>query len=395
MTTNSEHRRDSFLEWVKDKVPEKQFKWIGINLDRIDSFCHQRKQIQGSLYEIDDLETLQTLISSIRKDRIFKVSCGKLYPNILSDFELYCHFCMETRKKQPDDDPGIEAAENDAMSDLVREAIRANYQNGLRFDATVLRLLIEQAHIELDETLVQSLQTEMFRRSDGLYFLPEMVCNDVVRSEIKFDIMNKLEQYGLCELNSLFADFSALHPSPCIRTAEDYCDYLLYLMPDCIRAANALGFKIVKRVGVTVNEAVSGMSAKLLASIVEVGCITEDDLLIRYPVLTGTFLRKILEKNTEEVVATTINGIQCYQTIEALGFDDSFPKTLSSVLEKISDLDLVPTEETLHVLLSVEIGQNFMEAFGIPSSLVFRRIISMYYQGETKRVWKAGKFMEE
>lgn len=277
----------------------------------------------------------------------------------------------------------------------VRNAILSNYCSGLRFDDTVLRLLGEQAHTKLDDTIVRALQEQMFKRADGLYFITEMVADDVTLATMKADVLNKLHQHGLCEIDALYSSYSMNGSSTCIRNSTDYGDFLRYLMPNSVRVANVFGTKVLKPVGVTTNEAVSTLSEKLVATIKMQGCITDDDLLMAHPVITGTFLKKVLEKGTDEIIPTVINDILCYQTIEAMGFDESFSEMLTVILKKARELNLEPTQETLHVLLSVEICQNFIEAYGIPDDKTFRRVISMYYTGETPRSWKAGRFMEE
>lgn len=283
----------------------------------------------------------------------------------------------------------------ESIPDQVRKAIISNYCNGLRFDKTVLRLLSEQAHTKLNDALVKAMQTQMFKRADGLYFLTEMVADDATLARMKANVLNGLQQHGLCEPEVLYHGDSLNISSTCIRNAADYGDFLVYLMPDSVRAVNVFGTKVLKPVDVTTNEAVATISEKLVATIKEQGCMTEDDLLIAHPVITGAFLKKILEKGTDEIISTVINGILCYQTIEAMGFDEGFSETLSTILDKACELNLMPTQETLHVLLSIEIGQNFNEAYGIPDDKTFRRVITMYYTGETPRSWKAGKFMEE
>ena len=75
--------------------------------------------------------------------------------------------------------------------------------------------------------------------------------------------------------------------------------------------------------------------------------------------------------------------------------EKSFSEMLNSTIDKIEELSIVPTMEAIHVLLSMEIGQNFREAYGIPDDKTFRRIVSMYYSGDKTRAWKAGSFMEE
>lgn len=276
----------------------------------------------------------------------------------------------------------------------LRNAIKTSYTTGMRFDDTVLSLLSNQSGLQITDAVCGILHKEMFKRNDGLYFLPELIADIKGIQTIKEKTLSFLETYKLCEVSKLYEINSLDATIASIRDEEDFADFLEYLLPDSIRVGKAYTFKIVRPMGISINDATTYLTNKLLTTITENGCMTEDDLLITYPIISGQFLKKLLEKNTDEVVATTINDFLCYQTIEAIGLDESFSETLNSVLEKANELELPPSLEVLHILLSVEIGQNFRNTYGIPDDKTFRRIIAMYYRGEKAREWKAGNFME-
>ena len=80
--------------------------------------------------------------------------------------------------------------------------------------------------------------------------------------------------------------------------------------------------------------------------------------------------------------------------MDGMGLDDDFSETLNTVIEKANELELPLSSDVLSTLLSVEIGQNFRNAYNIPDEKTFRRIIAMYYRGEKAREWKAGNFAE-
>lgn len=276
----------------------------------------------------------------------------------------------------------------------LRHAIRTSYTTGIRFDDTVLSLLSNQSGFQITDAMCDILHKEMFKRSDGLYFLPEQIADKKGIKTIKEETLSFLETYKLCEVSMLYEMKSLDKSIVPIRDEEDYADFLEYLLPDSIRVGKAYTFKIVRPTGVSINDATTYLTNKMLATIIEDGCVTEDDLLRTYPIVSGQFLKKLLEKKTDEVVTTTINDFLCYQTIDAMGLDENFSETLNSVLEKANELELPPSVEVLHILLSVEIGQNFRNTYGIPDDKTFRHIIAMYYRGEKAREWKAGNFME-
>lgn len=524
MISQQTNGSEKFIVWVKQSVPDKKTSWLESNLTRIESFCHKRKLFVGSIYDVADVETLMKIRTEINRDRIFQLSCGKLYKNIAADFVLYCRYCAETgadtHEKPEEHQPvvlhdnvftladipdltyskplafvyanglretakdwsklytavlgkltdkqiellqkryagedfhidasrlrypyelsaGIYVERNFSSINLIkrlkkffefcgidmdslvvefeyiktvepllsheelkgkdvrsalRTAIIENYHVGLRFDDTVLRLLSEETGIQISNTVVESLRNEMFKRTDELFFLPEMIAPKSVIADIKSTLLEKLHRYALCEVAVLYETFQLEAGTVCLRNVEDYADFLEYLLPGSVRVGTVYGTRMIRNVGVTVNEATSKLTKQLVEAVKGGGCVTEEDLLLSFPVVSSAFLKKMLEKNTDEVVVTTINDILCYQTIEAMGFDESFSEMLNAVIDKTSELALAPTLETIHVLLSVEIGQNFREAYGIPDDKTFRRIISMYYSSEKVRTWKAGIFMEE
>lgn len=276
----------------------------------------------------------------------------------------------------------------------LRNAIKTNYTMGMRFEDTVLSLLGNQSKLEITDAMCNILHKEMFKRNDGLYFLPEQIVDERGIKTIKEETISFLETYKLCEVSKLY-EIRRLDTSiASIRDEEDYADLLEFLLPNFVRVGKAYTFKIIRPMGISINDATTYLVNKLLTTITENGCMTEGDLLITYPIVSGQFLKKLLEKNTDEVVTTTINDFLCYQTIDAMGFDESFPETLNKVLEKANELELSPSAEVLNILLSVEIGQNFRNIYGIPDDKTFRRIIALYYRGEKAREWKAGSFME-
>ena len=276
----------------------------------------------------------------------------------------------------------------------LRHAIRTSYTAGMRFDDTVLNLLSNQSGLQITDAMCDILHKEMFKRSDGLYFLPEQITDKKGIKTIKEETLSFLETYKLCEVSKLYEMKNLDESIAPIRDEEDYADFLEFLLPDSIRIGKAYTFKIVRPTGVSIDDATTYLTNKMLATITEDGCVIEDDLLRTYPVVSGQFLKKLLEKKTDEVVTTTINDFLCYQTIDAMGLDENFSEILNSVLEKADELELPPSVEVLHILLSVETGQNFRNTYGIPDDKTFRHIIAMHYRGEKSREWKAGNFME-
>jgi len=122
------------------------------------------------------------------------------------------------------------------------------------------------------------------------------------------------------------------------------------------------------------------------------GVISEDDLRNRFPAFSSTLLANIIKEHAEELVKTEINGIICYQTIDAFGLSDEFPNILAETLSQLDDLGLTPSENVLHTALSIRLGVNFKDEYNIPDDKTYRRLIVTYYRDTPKREWKRGIF---
>jgi hypothetical protein len=124
------------------------------------------------------------------------------------------------------------------------------------------------------------------------------------------------------------------------------------------------------------------------------GTIDEDILRDKYSAFSAELLTVIIKEHAEELVKTEINGIACYQTLDALGLSDEFTDTLAEVLEQLDDLALVPSEEVLHTALSIRLGVNFKAEYNIPDDKTYRRLIETDYKNAPKRKWLRGIFAE-
>lgn len=303
---------------------------------------------------------------------------------------------MNTDNSNDENRVNVESISVDqGIPEILLESIRKYYPNGLRFDDTVLRLIEEYSGCEIDKRLQRELHKIMFERQDGLCFLPDMVINAEQRSLIQSDvIIEMLDKYGCIVVNVLYKNYIANGDTAILRDEDDLENYLIFLMPNDIRISNVLNTKVIRRNGVTLNDAMGKTTRLIVKTISENGCMAQEDILNTYPIFSETFLRKLLENYADEIIVTKINDYLCYQTIESLGIDLDFSNNIHDVLGEIRRLSLKPTQDIIHALLSVKLGYNVREELGILDDKTFRHIISMFYIDERQRTWKAGSFVE-
>lgn len=276
------------------------------------------------------------------------------------------------------------------------ETIYEYYKNGIRFDDTVVNILEEYSNLQITDEDLATLKRSMFKRSDGLYFLDSMLGNAAQRELLENSrIMGLITEFGCIEVSKLYFEYRNLGKVPSLRNEDDFIDFLLFIMPQDIRVATALRTRVVRKVGVTVNAMLEDIASKVARFIEKNGCVTIEELLNEYRVFSEEFLRGLINKYIDSVMPIIINDCLCYQSIEAMGFDSDFSQEINSVIDQIEELALNPSKEIIHAILSLNLGYNVKDVYGIPDDKTFCRIISAYYTGEKKRIWKTGAFLED
>ena len=279
---------------------------------------------------------------------------------------------------------------------LVEDSIQESYQTGFRFDETVISLLEKRTGIHIDNSIIEKLKERMFRRNDELFFFPESICNTDQKGLLsKERILAEIDNQGCITVNRLFEVYQSFGQNVAIRDESDFEDFLLFLIPKEIKVRSAYKNRVIRKRGMSNDEAISIATQKVVERIKEEGCITEEDLLSEFSGFSVSFLDEILSKLSDEVIKVYINDYLCYQSLDSIALDkELISKEISAVINDVESCSLVPTEEILNALLSVRIGYNFREEYGILDSNSFQHIILKYYSDDKKRYWKAGCFIE-
>ena len=276
----------------------------------------------------------------------------------------------------------------------LRFTILENYSNGLRLEATSLRLLEAAASCSIDEPLQNELQNAMFRRSDGLYFFPDSIIDMESKETILQETADFLSRFGCFDIAVEYRRCYERFPLRGLRDENDFADFLLFLNPCAFRVARFCQKNVARKMGVSKKELAERLTNLLRDTILESGYITESELLDAYPAFDSDFFRKLIEKYSDEILYAEIADAPCYQIIQDAGLDEEFSALLDDVLNDADRLSLEATPDVLNALLSVRMGANFRTEYNIPDDKTFRRVIAMRYTGDARRAWKSGKFTE-
>ena len=276
----------------------------------------------------------------------------------------------------------------------LRRTILENYANGLRLEATSLRLLEAAANCSIGEPLQNDLQKAMFRRNDDLYFFPDSIIDEENAETILQETAGFLSHFGCFDISVEYRRCCERFSLRGLRDENDFADFLLFLNPGAFRVTRFCQKSVARKTGVSKKELAERLTSLLRDTILESGYVTESELLNAYPAFDSAFFRKLIEKYSDEILYAEIADAPCYQIIEDAGLDEKFSALLDDVLNEADRLSLEATPDVLNALLSVRMGANFRTEYNIPDDKTFRRVIGMRYTGAMPRAWKSGKFTE-
>ena len=278
----------------------------------------------------------------------------------------------------------------------VMDALAQDYPNGFTFDTTTVRLLTDRAGVSIDEDIQAKLKQKMFRRSDNLYFLIDTVADRKTRKKIVDSADDLLANYECFEISELYSRFADSLNNKCIDNLDNFVIFYEFINKSDVRCVTSHGTRIARVEDKNLRNLFLNIAARIIIIVREEfgGVASEDELQAKFPAFSARLLKQIIKESTEELVKTEINGIVCYQTLDALGLSDEFSIVLSEVLAMVDDIGLTPSEEVIHTALSLKMGVNFKTEYNIPDDKTYRRLIAAYYQNTPRRKWKRGIFAE-
>jgi len=279
----------------------------------------------------------------------------------------------------------------------------SDYPNGFTFDATAVRLLSDKSGGDINDNIQSILKFVLFRRGDDVYFMPDLVASAETREKIIGVANIFLDDYGCFEISELYDLLINDLNKKCIDSLENFESFYEFIYGKLsaaddkrrnIRCVSACGTRIARVRGKNIQDLFSDIAKRVIsiANHEYSGVVSEHDLRKRFPAFSVTLLANIIKGYSEELVKTEINGIVCYQTLDALGLSDEFSNILAETLSQLDELGLTPSEDVLHTALSIRLGVNFKAEYNIPDDKTYRRLLVAYYNGAPKREWKRGVF---
>ena len=281
----------------------------------------------------------------------------------------------------------------------VVDVLTKNYSSGFRFETTYVNLLSSASGVAIDKSMQSALKRIMFRRDDDIYFLIDMVTDTATCKDIIDFADIYLQEYGCFEISEFYKLYEDKVNPNCIRNAVDFENFYKQIGKSSVRCVQApyIGNRIARYSNGAVWSTFKEVATKIVSVIAEeyYGSCNEVDLHTKFCAFSTDLLGKIIRYcAADELIRVEINDSVCYQTFDALGLPENFSDELAEVLERLSDIGLDPTQDTLHATLSLKLGVNFKVEYNLPDWDAYRRLIAAFYKAEPRREWIYNIFKE-
>lgn len=99
MVAAKQNNKDAFLAWAASTLSAHRYKWIEKNILKMEQLAVASELISGSIFDVTDLATLQTIYKTAEKNIIFRIKNRKFFKSINDDFKIYIQYCSQLSKK--------------------------------------------------------------------------------------------------------------------------------------------------------------------------------------------------------------------------------------------------------------------------------------------------------
>lgn len=99
MVAAKQNNKDAFLAWAASTFSAHRYKWIEKNILKMEQLAVASELISGSIFDVTDLATLQTIYKTAEKNIILRIKNRKFLKSINDDFKIYIQYCSQLSKK--------------------------------------------------------------------------------------------------------------------------------------------------------------------------------------------------------------------------------------------------------------------------------------------------------
>lgn len=273
----------------------------------------------------------------------------------------------------------VNSIKND--TDVLKRLICYDFSNGFVFNSGTVKLLENKLGRDCSETEQRELKRIMFKRSDDVYLLPEMVAEDDTIADMIARIREYFAKYGCFSLSVLFEEFGYALKN---LTNPD-SDFRLFLLktilpdlPDEGKIFGRLQRQICIPSNITEEEVTQTLAERIREMLQGYGdAVCIDDLDNELPYLNKSALEMILQEHIADAVEIEVDGLSYWKLVEFFCLPDDFAEYLQLTVSSMEEAQTAPSLQTLSEAMEKQYGEGFREIYAVDDDDVFKQIIKV------------------
>ncbi|MDR2171193.1 MAG: hypothetical protein LBP59_13700 [Planctomycetaceae bacterium] len=282
-------------------------------------------------------------------------------------------------------------------SKQLKQQIIEKYPNGFSFEPNALRLVEGKIGYQPDQSDLDEIKKEMFKRQDGVYLFCEQVADKETRDEIENTAEAWIKSFGCFSLDALRDKYN-LRVRNLSNKIEDFEAFLgkLHYPLEAYQSAWFMPHKdktrFTRPVDVRREVVVAKLTQNIDKIIEEKSCAADYEIIENIPALNKELLTAVIKENMPNIIATINNDTMCFQLAEN-HLPDNLSEKIREAIDKLETANLKITQEALHIVLSLLYKTNFNETYSLPDMRTFRNVIEQHYNNAANRIWKNNIFI--
>ena len=308
-------------------------------------------------------------------DHIFTFSQGKQLDEFILSLDKPLIEVSETDKQVPE--TCITSIQTVDIEEL-KALICRDFSNGFVFNAGTIKLLENKLGRDCSETEQRELKRIMFKRSDDVYLLPEMVAEDDTLADMTARIKEYFAEYGCFSLSILFEEFGYALKN---LTNPD-SDFRLFLLKTILSDDGKIFGRLQRQICIPGNISEEEVTQTLAERIREMlqgygDAVCIDDLDNELPYLNKSALEMILQEHIADAIEIKVDGLSYWKLVEFFCLPDDFAEYLQLTVSSMEEAQTAPSLQTLSEAMEQQYGEGFREIYAVDDDDVFKQIIKV------------------
>ena len=268
-----------------------------------------------------------------------------------------------------------------AKSSLTKDLIRVlleEFSTGFVFNISTIKLLENKLGRDCSETEQRELKRIMFKRSDDVYLLPEMVADDETVADMTARIKEYFAEYGCFSLSVLFDEFGYVLKNLTNPDSDFRLFLLKTILPDDGKIFGRLQRQICIPGNISEEEVTQTLAERIREMLQGYGdAVFIEDLDNELPYLNKPALEMILQEHIADAIEIKVDGLSYWKLVEFFCLPDDFAEYLQLTVSSMEEAQTAPSLQTLSEAMEQQYGEGFREIYAVDDDDVFKQIIKV------------------